>query len=226
MKRNISLIIVALIVSLTASAQSSRKYIKDKIDEWGSCRNVAITLTGGDIALNQTNAYAYSGIPTGLAEAIKDLHADGEFIDDIQLTEDGSWLILYGDNGFRGDGIPSDLETVIRQYNRDQEVVTSVTFNDKGDWIVISQEHINASNSSIYDWIQSGIDKFGQLWAAHLTDDGMVLCFEEGYKYLGEVPDTLRNKLKETSIDVYRVKFLSDGTYFIADKKGTYAYYM
>ena len=59
-----------------------------------------------------------------------------------------------------------------------------------------------------------------------MTDDGMVLCFEEGYKYLGEVPDTLRNKLKETSIDVYRVKFLSDGTYFIADKKGTYAYYM
>ena len=175
MKRNISLIIVALIVSLTASAQSSRKYIKDKIDEWGSCRNVAITLTGGDIALNQTNAYAYSGIPTGLAEAIKELHADGEFIDDIQLTEDGSWLILYGDNGFRWDGIPSDLETVIRQYNRDQEVVTSVTFNDKGDWIVISQEHINASNSSIYDWIQSGIDKFGQLWAAHLTDDGMVV---------------------------------------------------
>lgn len=66
MKRNISLIIVALIVSLTASAQSSRKYIKDKIDEWGSCRNVAITLTGGDIALNQTNAYAYRVSRPGL----------------------------------------------------------------------------------------------------------------------------------------------------------------
>lgn len=226
MKRKINLIIIILLVGLAASAQNSRQYIKNKIEEWGSCRNVALTLTGGDLALNETNAYAYSGIPSALADAIKELHENGEYIDDVQLTENGSWLVLYGDNGFRWYGIPSDLESTIRDYNKDQEVVTSVTFNDKGDWIVISQEHISASNSGIYDWIRDGIESYGQLWAAHLTNDGMVLCFDGGYKYMGEVPYTLRNKLKETSIDVYRIKFLSDGAYFIADKDGTYSYYM
>lgn len=224
--RRISFIIIILLVGLTASAQNSRQYIKNKIEEWGSCRNVALTLTGGDLALNETNAYAYYGIPSGLAKAIDELHEEGEYIDDVQLTENGSWLVLYGDNGFRWYGIPADLESTIRDYNEDQEVVTSVTFNDHGDWIVISQEHISASNSGIYDWIKDGIESYGQLWAAHLTNDGMVLCFAGGYKYMGEVPYTLRNKLKETSIDVYRVKFLSDGTYFIADKDGTYSYYM
>lgn len=43
---------------------------------------------------------------------------------------------------------------------------------------------------------------------------------------MGDVPDVLKQKLRETSIDVYRIKFLSDGAYFIADKEGHYSYYM
>lgn len=207
-------------------AQNSRSYIRDRITEWGSCRNVAITLTGGDLALNWNNAYAYSGIPSGLASAIKDLHDESQFIDDVQLTEAGRWLVLYGDNGFRYSNIPSDLERTIKQYNIDREVITSVTFNDTGGWIVITTEHISASTSDVYGWIEDGIREYGKLWAAHMTNDGLVLCYERGYKFMGNVPENLKKKLRETSINVYRIKFLSDGTYFIADKDGTYSYYM
>ena len=209
-----------------AMAQGSREYIREAIEEWGSCRNVAVTLTGGDIALNWNNAYAYYGIPSDLAESLDELHEDGKYIDDVQLTEDGNWLILYGDNGFVWNGIPYSLEHKIREYNDEGEVVTSVTFNDCGDWIVISQEHISASTSEIYEWIEGGIKRYGQLWSAHLTDDGMVLCYERGYKYLGNVPDNLKEALFESELDVYRIKFLSDGTYFFSDMDGYYEYYM
>lgn len=226
MKKLSTFCVMLLLSQLCVFAQDSRSYIRNQIEEWGSCRNVTITLTGGDIALNWDNAYAYSGIPSDLASAIKELHNDSELIDDIQLTEDGRWLVLYGNNGFRWNNIPSDLERTIRQYNADREVITSVTFNDSGGWIVITSEHISASNSEIYDWIEEGIREYGQLWAAHLTNDGLVLCYENGYKYMGNVPANLKQTLRETNINVYRIKFLSDGSYFIADKEGAYSYYM
>lgn len=219
-------IMAFLSYSVVSNAQNSRDYIREAIEEWGTCRNVAVTMTGGDIALNWTNAYAYSGISSDMADAIEELHDDGEFIDDIQLTEDGSWLILYGNNGFVWSDIPYSLELKIKEFNDEGEIVTSVTFNDLGDWIVISQDYIAASSTEIYDWIEDGIDMYGQLWAAHLTDDGAVLCYERGYKFLGNVPTNLKNALSESDLDVFRIKFLPDGTYFFADTDGYYEYYM
>lgn len=40
----------------------------------GGCRNVAITDTGGDLALNGKNDYAYTaGIPQALADALESI---------------------------------------------------------------------------------------------------------------------------------------------------------
>lgn len=47
-------------VSLFAQNSRGRNYIKQNISEWGGCRNVAITDTGGDLALNGKNDYAYT----------------------------------------------------------------------------------------------------------------------------------------------------------------------
>lgn len=222
----LSLLCPLLLVSVSLSAQDDRAYIKEQIELWGSCRNVALSDQQGNVALSGYNVYAASGVLSNLSATLKQLSDAGEYIDDVQLTEAGRWLVLYGDNGFRWNDIPSDLERTLREYNSDQEVITSVTFNDNGGWIVISREHISASTSDVYDWIKEGIDQYGQLWAAHLTNDGLVLCYERGYKFTGDVPDVLKQKLRETSIDVYRIKFLSDGAYFIADNEGHYSYYM
>lgn len=210
----------------TTSGVSSREYIRRTINEWGSCRNVAITSYGGDIALNESNAYAYKNIPDGLAESIKDLHDKGEYIDDIQLTEEGSYLILYGNNGVVWKGLPESLEDKIREYNENKEVITSITFNDDEDWIIVSTEHICASSTEIQDFIKEKMDEYGGLLAAHLTDDGLVLCYEKGYRFLGNVPEGLKQALRDCSWDVYRIKFTSQGSYFFADKKGRYQYNM
>lgn len=79
--------IVALMTVFTVSlfAQSrGRNYIKQNISEWGGCRNVAITDTGGDLALNGKNDYAYTaGIPQALADALEKYHDDDDYIDDV-----------------------------------------------------------------------------------------------------------------------------------------------
>lgn len=226
MKQSILAFIMLVATASCAFAQNHRDYIRKNIQQWGSCRNVAITDTGGDIALNYQNQYAFSGIPTGLARAIQELHDDRELIDDIQLTEGGEWLILVGNNGFQWSNIPEDLEDKLREYNDNNEIVTSVTFNDYGSWILISTEHICASSPKIYGWIEEGMESYGALWAAHLTNDGVVLCYENGYKFYGNVPDRLRTALAASRYDVYRIKFTSRGSYFFADKKGHYSYWM
>ena len=72
-------------VSLFAQNSRGRNYIKQNISEWGGCRNVAITDTGGDLALNGKNDYAYTaGIPQALADALEKYHDDDDYIDDVR----------------------------------------------------------------------------------------------------------------------------------------------
>lgn len=173
-------------VSLFAQNSRGRNYIKQNISEWGGCRNVAITDTGGDLALNGKNDYAYTaGIPQALADALEKYHDDDDYIDDVQLTEDGEWLILVGKNGCQWSNIPSELESKLRQWNEAEETITSVTFND-----------------------------------------ACVLCFENGYKFLGNVPQKLKDALKASKYDVYRIKFTKEGSYFFADQEGHYSFWM
>lgn len=221
---NMAVTVVFGLLSTQAFGQG-REFIRQNILKQGECRNVAITKTNGDLMLYGLNGYARTNCPESLNEAIDELHADDEYIDDIQLTENGSWLILYGNNGFRWNDVPYSLEKKLRQYNEDEEVVYSVTFNDAGDWIIISENYFNSSDPDIDEWLMEGAEKHGELWAACVTDDALVAVYERGYKFFGEVPESLKEALRSTSLDVYRVKIAGDA-WFFADKEGRFKYRM
>jgi len=208
-----------------ASFGQGRSYIRQQISEKGQCRNVAITETNGDLMLYGQNGWAGTGLPSGLSSALNELNNKREYIDDVQLTERGRWLILWGDNGFRWSDIPYSLEQKLREYNNQNEVVTSVTFNDAGDWIIISQKYFAASDSRITEWLKDGNEKYGQLWAACVTNDALVVVYAKGYKYLGNVPESLKTALDKTRLDVYRLK-IAGSAWFFADKNGNYDYTM
>lgn len=220
------LLILLFIVPIVNLAGQDRSFLRAQIDKWGSCKNVAITATGGDVALYGRDGYAYTGAtPAALKDKLKELNQNGELIDDVVITEGGGWLVLFGDNGASWDGIPLDLESKIREFNNKNYVITSVTFNDSGDWLIISNEFI-AYSAWIKPYVERG-QKYGVLWAGHITDDrSLVLVFEKGYVYEGNVPATLKTKLETSGIDVYRVKFLENGVYFFADKDGNCRYFM
>ena len=114
------LVMAAVLAGASASAQGSRSIIKQQIDEWGSCRSAALTLTGGDLVLNGFNDYACPDVPENLAVTLSQLRARGDYLDDVQLTEEGRWLILYGDNGVLWNDIPQELEQTLREYNEAQ----------------------------------------------------------------------------------------------------------
>ena len=112
-----ALLFFLLLSSLTTFGQG-RKFLKDKIREWNECKNVAMTLTGGDIALKGKNGWAASGAPVSMTNKLSQLNDRNELIDDVVLTESGSWLILWGNNGVSSYGCPSSLDYKIKQWKR------------------------------------------------------------------------------------------------------------
>ena len=220
--------IMALMTVFTVSlfAQSrGRNYIKQNISEWGAAAmwpspTPEATSPSTERTTMPIRPASHRPWPT----RSKKYHDDDDYIDDVQLTEDGEWLILVGKNGCQWSNIPSELESKLRQWNEAEETITSVTFNDDGDWIAVSTDHVASSSTDMDDWIKEGIETHGQLWAAHLTNDACVLCFENGYKFLGNVPPKLKDALKATKYDVYRIKFTKEGSYFFADQEGHYTF--
>lgn len=212
-------------LSISASAQNSREYIRNQISYHGECRNVAITEYNGDLMLYGTNGWAATGCPKDLTEALHELNDEGAYINDVQLTDGGRWLILYGNNGIRWNDIPYSLEKMLRSWNANKEQITSVSFNDDGDWIAISTEHIAASNQEIQDWMVEGMEDFGGVWATCITPDAVIVVYEEGFKFLGNIPSDLKRRLSTVDFNVYRIK-LAGSAWFMSDGRSQYAYNM
>ena len=225
MKKLWLLAVMALGMCVCASAQSSRDYVKQQINKHNQCKSVAITQYNGDAMIYGTNGWAAQGCPTSFTNALSELNDQGETIQDINLSESGRWLILYGNNGMRWENLYYSLENKMKYYNDQREKITTVTFNDDGDWIVITTEHISASSQELQDWLVDGCDEYGQLWTACLTDDALVAVYEGGYKFLGDVPTSLKNALTSCSSDVYMVKVAGTAWFFSA-RDGYWRYNM
>lgn len=222
--RILFLSLLCLLPTLTVQAQS-REWISENIRVHSDCRNVAITLSNGDLLLYGRNGWYSDDCPDEMINVLTELHDNGEYLDDVQLTEKGSWLILYGKNGFRWNNIPSSLERQLKNCHSTGEVVQLASFNDKGDWIVITKENYVASDDNIQQWLREGCDKLGTLRTVCITEDAIVAVYSDGYKAIGTIPETLQRALTDTDLEVYRLK-IAGKAWFFADKDGNIDYRM
>lgn len=211
------------VLSSASYAQEDRPYIRQMIGEYGECQNVAITETQGNVMLSGRNGWAASGCPQQLVTVLQKLHDGNRNIKDVQLAENGQWLVLYDNNGMEWSSIPQSLEHKVREFNANREVITSVTFNAGGDWIVVTTDHYSASEQWILEWLQEGNRKYGKLWTACVTHKAIAAVYEEGFRYYGEVPASLKDALATTHLDVYRLK-IAGNSWFFADEMGRYQY--
>lgn len=218
------MLVLALCVSTTVMADD-RNVVKDAIRRWGECKNVAITKTGGDAAIYGKNGYQTQNTPTAFTNALSELNDADNTIKEIQITENGSWLVVYNENGYRTSGLPNDMLETMSDYNDQHEEITGCSVNDRGEWAVITTEHFSTSSTSLTNWLKQGVEDHGQLWTICITNDGIVAVFENGYKYQGNVPESMKEALRETDKDIYYAKFAGT-SWFIADKWGWYRYNM
>ena len=95
--------------------------------------------------------------------------------------------------------------------------------NDNGDWIVVSRTGFMASETRLIEYLQQGVQKFGNPYSAHMTDTGLVICYERGHTWLGRVPPELKEKVTASGAGRFRVRFLDNGAWFYADENGDLA---
>ena len=226
MIRSLLLVMAFCLTAISANAQRDRNYVKSQIKKWGTCKNVAITRTNGDVALYGKCGYAASNIPTGLSNKLKELNKASTLIDDVQLTESGKWCVLYGKNDATWTtNIPSTLADKINDFHNNNYVVRSISFNDYDDWVIVSDEYYATSSTELTNWLKNGSNSWGRLWAVCVTDDAAVAVYENGFCYRGNVPEDLKEALRSTSFDVFRLK-ISGTSWFFADTNGNYRYKM
>ena len=208
------------------SSLEGRAFVRDHIDDSGNCRVVAITRTNGDVVVCDRNNWASSGCPQGLNDALRQAEHQSGRITDVTLTESGRWLVLWDRNaGQWSDGLPPRMTQALREYNRNNEEIYSASFNDIGDWVVISDAHFISSDTYLQGWLADGHEKYGVLLAACVTADAAVACYQRGYKFMGNVPEGLKDALRKTSLDVRIVK-IAGSSWFFADDDGSYQYSM
>lgn len=220
------LLVAALAMTATEMNAQGREPIRRAIQRWGGCKNVAITKTNGDVALNGKNNYVVSAVPQGLSDKLRELKRGNHLIDDVTLTENGKWVILWDTNDATWTtNAPSQLVEKIREYNDNGYVVRSITFNDRGEWAIVSDEYFSSSSTTLQNWLNDGRENYGKLWSVAIADDGAVAVYERGFRYRGNVPEDMKQALRETSYDVYRLKFAGT-SWFFADNEGNYRYNM
>lgn len=224
MKRYLCFVLMFISISVL-NAQNSRDYIKQEIRKYDECKSVAITQYNGDAMIYGRNGWAAQGCPASFTDALSELNSQREEIQDINLSENGRWLILYGNNGMRWNNLYYELEQKIRHFNSEREKITTVTFNDSGDWIVITTEHFSSSSQYIQDWLREGADEYGILWTACVTDNAAIAVYQYGYRFMGDVPQDLKNALTSCTSDVYMVKMAGDAWFFTC-RDGYWRYHM
>ena len=204
------------------TSRKDRSEMASSIRGWGSCRLVAITQTAGDIAINGGNGYYSKGLPSKMKDDLTDIRDKKEAIQDISLTEGGEYVMIYGNNGVKfSDGIPYDMYNTLKLMNTNREKILSAVLNDDGDWIVISDKSFDASSDYLRDMMSDGIDKYGAIYSACLTNDSCIIVYEKGYRSYGEFPAAFEKAINATDINVYMIKLAGD-SWFFADKEGHY----
>ncbi len=204
----------------------SRDILKELIDESNNCRIVAFYKNGG-IAITKNNAYAYSGIPSRMADAIERLVDNDDFIREVVMSNDGKWLIIQNNRGFVSDNLPDDLLEALHELSGNREIIKTVAFNEDDDWIVVTNRHYIASNPRLQRWVRDGHEEYGAIEDIYMSGDAIVACFESGYRYLN-APQKLKEALKECKYSIEQCSFnVMSGCYFFSGDQGRkFCYYM
>lgn len=230
MKTTIKFFVAAIAMLATGftSMAQDRDAIRSTIEEVGHCRNVAITANNGDIALFGENEYIAQGCPEDLLSVLNQLHEEGHYIDDVQLTEKGRWVVLVNNNdAVYGPGLPETLIDALKYCNENDMVVLTIAINDSGDWILGTKENdLTSSDDEMTQWLAAMVEKYGTLYTACLTEDNLIATFERGFASLTDIQEDLLKALQETDMDVIRLKVASDGAWFFADAEGKNNYKM
>ena len=194
------------------------------INDWGECKTGAITENGAGVVIYGSNGYSYTGIPTDLANKIKELNNKKIVIKDVALSGSTWWIIVYDKNSWYGV-LPSNMKSALDKYTGQDEEIWSVSINSEGHYTIVTDKHFDASHSMDLGNFKTASSKYGLIYSACSTSKGLVICCQKGC-YYSNIPTIVEEKIKSVSFVPKVVKFTDSGTVLITDGEKRHAFHM
>lgn len=204
----------------------SYKYVVNAINNNNACRTGAFTTYGAAIAVSGHSQYAYSNIPQGLINTLKEAESYGHRISDIHITESGKYIVIFADNAFSGVGAPQGMYDSIAEIRGKRDTILSACFNDYGEYIIVTEETIYYSlRNGGENYLRRARAEYGTILHASMTNNSAVFCCANGV-YLMNAPTNLKQGLNSVNFIPRVVKYTDQGAYLITDGVSTYYYWL
>lgn len=190
---------------------------------------------GTYIVVYGRNGFSGYNIDKAFRDKLDEFNEEDRKINDVQMVRNYSQFILADDGktwAFKNRIVAPILQAAGGVKNRNAAIkLLTYHFDYSADndiyrnarWILVSDK-IEAEPYYILNDINKGISQYGNLNAAHITEDGYLLVFNNGQISSGNVPELLLKSLKEVTWKPTKVKFTPEGDWFIADDNGHYWY--
>ena len=209
-----------LLVPVTVWGQD-RSHIRNAINGWGRCLNVALTSTRGNVAMHGTSV-SWAGIPVELGNALQaEVNARNRILD-VHITERGSW-VMVSSGRVSSNGTPTEFANTITRKSNERNPILAASFNDRGQWIIIAERTWTASDTDLTNWIRSGQNQHGNVVSACFRDDGLVVVFQRGVIGRGTYPAGMWDAARRLGGGV--AKFAGN-SWFVADRNGNFSFSM
>ena len=210
--------------AIQRNSKYGRNQLRKSIKKWGECKNGALSLEHGAVALYGSNGYFCSAaVDDRISSKLKSINKSGGNVTDVNITENGDFIIVYN-SGKRWYGVlPSALKTALDRYSYGTQF-KSISFNESGTYAITTSDGFESNNSVYQAFYDDNIGDFGELLSVNICGDGAVFCYSDKARYCGRIPDDVESAIRRFSHTANFVKFNKHGDYLICDKYGSYSY--
>lgn len=215
-------------ISAEAGAIGSET-LQDYINKEKRAKTGAISSKGKGVIVYGTNGLFRDQIPEEFRDTLLAINKRGKVIQDVAMSNDMKYYcVVYDKNKFFTNG-PQSFKNKLSEFRDNNEELQCVSINDKGESVVMTDKHYWCSSQEKFDFIKDAGKKYGYIYSACLSNNGIVVCAEKGI-YFKNVPpkvyERMVNVLKNKKFKIKVVKFTDAGTCLITDGEKQYAYWL
>ncbi|MBR3442882.1 MAG: hypothetical protein IKG96_04415 [Bacteroidaceae bacterium] len=213
-----------IINAIAERSKYGRNQLRKHINKWGVCKSGTLTLERGAVAIYGSNGYFCTAtVDENIKSTLDDIHDAGHYIDDINITENGSFIIVYGNGKHWIGNMPNALMTTLHGYPLGT-IFRSISFNESGTYAITTSTGFKSNNDNYQAFYDDTHEEYGHLLSVNICDDGAVFCYSSGSKYCGYIPQNVDAAMNSFSGTPRFVKFNKHGDYLICSESGVYAY--
>lgn len=207
------------------------KWIRENIQEIGTCRNGVITTEMGIAILNDSDFVDSGSIHYKLRGKMAKMQMEKKLseITSIAMTNSGYYCVTYGGNSWYGF-VPEEMSNKLDEYYRRGETIYCVSISENGSYAIVGNKTSYASNPVFMSIMEKAVNRFGRIEDVCITDLGICLICQKGIYYYN-IPSNLEKDIKEITVKPNElgikdgkmpdhIRFTDSGTFLITHEQG------